>query len=130
MAAAVVQKAFEVVREVGSKRLATSLNPRGSGWDSQRFRLITVAIKLKPSQIGFCDPCSAVLQPSAKVCNWSLEQHPLARKSIDLNEPLHCSLDMQEAHRDMPLVENMFYIAADGISNKVRESRFNIRHDR
>ena len=127
MAAAVVHKGFDVVREVGVKCLAACLHPRGSGSDSQRFRLNAVAIEDEPSHIGFCDPCSAVPQPPAEVCDWSLEQHPLARKSVSPNEPLHGGLDMPDAHGDVPPVENMFYIAADGISTEVRECRLAVR---
>jgi hypothetical protein len=55
---------------------------------------------------------------------------PIGLKPINLNEPLHRDLNMPDAYGDVPPVEDMLYIAADGISDEVRKSRFTIRDDR
>lgn len=119
MVTAVVYSGFDVVREVGVKRLAARPHARGSGSNSQRFRRKAAAIKHEPFQIGFYDPCSAVPQPPAEAGDDSLEQHPLARKPSGLNETLNGRLDMPHPHGNVPPVENMFYIAADSISGEL-----------
>lgn len=81
-----------------------------------------------PLQVSFRDPCSAVPQPLAQAFCGALEQHRIAGKARCLDQTLNGGLDMSDAHRNVPPVENMLHlaVATHDISDEVWESKLAI----
>ena len=114
---------------MGVQGLAAGLHTSGSGADSQRFIRKAGAIEHEPLKISFRNPCSAMPKPPAEAFRRVLEQHLDASKSRDLDQTLNGRLDMLDAHRDVPPVEDMLHLAVTthGISDEVRDSKRPIR---
>jgi hypothetical protein len=83
----------------------------------------------EPFQISFRDPCSAMPQPPAETLRGALEQHRNSSESRYLDQTLNGGLDMSNAHRNVPPVEEMLHlaVATHGIPEEVRQSKLTIR---
>jgi hypothetical protein len=71
-------------------------------------------------------------KPPAEAFRGALEQHRNSREPRYLDQTLNGGLDMSNAHRDVPPVEDMFHltIATHGIPYEVRQSKLAIRDHR
>jgi hypothetical protein len=71
-------------------------------------------------------------KPPAEAFRGALEQHRNSREPRYLVQTLNGGLDMSNAHRDVPPVEDMFHltIATHGIPYEVRQSKLAIRDHR
>ncbi|OAN71736.1 hypothetical protein A8B83_11660 [Rhodobacteraceae bacterium EhC02] len=80
-------------------------------------------------QICFRHPCSAMPKPPTEAFRGALEQHWNSSEPRCLDQTLNGGLDMLNAHRDVPPVEDMFHltVATHGIPYEVRESKLAIR---
>ena len=105
-----MDEGFHVVREIGVQCVALGLHTRGSGADSQRFFRKAGAILHVRLQVGFCDQCSAMLKPPAEAIRGALEQHHKSSEPRYLYQTLNGCLDMSNAHRDVPPVEDLFHL--------------------
>lgn len=114
---AIVNKGFHVVREIGVQCLASGLHTSGSAADRQRLFRKAGAIVQKPLQLCFRDPWSAMPKPPAEAFRGELEQHRNSSETRYLDQALNGGLDMSDAHRDVPPVEDMFHlpVATHGI---------------
>jgi hypothetical protein len=86
------------------------------------------AIVHDPLQISFRAPCSAVPKLPAEAFRRALELHRIASKAWCLDQTLNGGLDMLDAHRNVPPVEDMRHlaVATRGISDETWQSKLAI----